>query len=475
MGILSAVFRLRPNLARVTTPDRRDRTRSIFYQKRHVLALAARHIPTTNNQMRTVTKLPLYLVFSGLAATLSAQQAAPKLMHYQGKLTNSSGAALGDGQYTLRFELFDAATAGQRIWGESRANVPLSGGLFSVVLGAAGSEPVTPSAVNDLGFAFGGADRYLQTTLVSGPGITTERTLLPRQQLASVPFALQSQKAQNAVSADLLGGKSPAFYSPTGSVSAFVGTSDPPGWLICDGRTLNQTQFPDLYALIQTTYGTGDGTNGSFNLPDYRGMFLRGAASIPPVTITAVDTALETVTVTSHPYRRNGIPVRLTGSVPGGLAQNTTYYTIVVDANKLAFATTEANAIAASPTRINIASSGFGTVVQALDPDNSARRAPIGNNLLTGVGSFQLDQFLAHRHEIPLYITPIVSGAGGALGPRTTSGSGQSFGTDNDLGFRSFTDAGTTPDGGNNINVNQPPGGNETRPINVYVNYIIKY
>lgn len=57
--------------------------------------------------------------------------------------------------------------------------------------------------------------------------------------------------------------------TPIGSVTAYAGSSVPTGWLLCDGSTVSQTTYADLYALIGTTYGPASG--GNFTLPDLRG------------------------------------------------------------------------------------------------------------------------------------------------------------------------------------------------------------
>jgi phage-related tail fiber protein len=46
------------------------------------------------------------------------------------------------------------------------------------------------------------------------------------------------------------------------------------GWLLCDGRGLATADYPELSAALGQAFG-GDG-DGDFNLPDLRGMFLRG-------------------------------------------------------------------------------------------------------------------------------------------------------------------------------------------------------
>ena len=60
------------------------------------------------------------------------------------------------------------------------------------------------------------------------------------------------------------------YMGPEGGLSALQND----GWLICHGASKPVAEFPRLYAAIGNTCG-GDATN--FNLPDLRGMFLRGA------------------------------------------------------------------------------------------------------------------------------------------------------------------------------------------------------
>jgi len=63
---------------------------------------------------------------------------------------------------------------------------------------------------------------------------------------------------------------------PPGTVTAFAGAVEPPGWLFCDGRVLakGDPRYRRLFDAIGTAYG-GDASPG-FQIPDYRGAFLRG-------------------------------------------------------------------------------------------------------------------------------------------------------------------------------------------------------
>lgn len=152
--------------------------------------------------------------------------------------------------------------------------------------------------------------------------------------------------------------------APEGTISAFAGTAAPTGYLLCDGAAVSRATYADLFAVIGTNYGAGDGTT-TFNVPDLRGRFLRG-----------VD----------------------------GAAGN--------------------------------------------DPDSSSRTAMnSGGNTGNNVGSVQDDMYKSHSHGLVGSGT-LMHGAGGVGGM--------------DPYYSPVT---------NTMNA----GGNETRPKNAYVNFIIKY
>jgi hypothetical protein len=74
---------------------------------------------------------------------------------------------------------------------------------------------------------------------------------------------------------------------PVGGVVAYAGAIDQDhalrgSWMVCDGRPLSKTDYPELFAAIGTNYGAGTDSSGAkvaqrdFNLPNYQGYFLRG-------------------------------------------------------------------------------------------------------------------------------------------------------------------------------------------------------
>lgn len=64
--------------------------------------------------------------------------------------------------------------------------------------------------------------------------------------------------------------------TPAGVISAYGGSTMPDGWLLCNGQAVSRTSYANLYSAIGTTYGNGDGST-TFNVPDLRGEFIRGA------------------------------------------------------------------------------------------------------------------------------------------------------------------------------------------------------
>jgi microcystin-dependent protein len=61
-------------------------------------------------------------------------------------------------------------------------------------------------------------------------------------------------------------------------MQAFAGSSAPTGWLLCNGTTASRTTYSNLYSVIGTTYGVGDGST-TFGLPDMRGRVPMGAGT----------------------------------------------------------------------------------------------------------------------------------------------------------------------------------------------------
>lgn len=60
-----------------------------------------------------------------------------------------------------------------------------------------------------------------------------------------------------------------------GDIKASVKNANHDNWFLCNGQAVSRVTYSELFSLIGTKFGQGDGTT-TFNLPDYRGKFLRG-------------------------------------------------------------------------------------------------------------------------------------------------------------------------------------------------------
>ncbi|MFI5252040.1 MAG: hypothetical protein ACHQQQ_06360 [Bacteroidota bacterium] len=80
----------------------------------------------------------LVLVFAiGITLCLISQTSAqiPRTLSYQGVLTDSSGNPKPDGAYSFIFCIYDSPGGGTNLWCGTITSLPVTGGLFSTVLG----------------------------------------------------------------------------------------------------------------------------------------------------------------------------------------------------------------------------------------------------------------------------------------------------------------------------------------------------
>jgi len=131
--------------------------------------------------MKKVSIFATALAISVLFLASFAYAAPSKVIPIQGKLTQPSGVPY-NGQYSMTFKIFDVATSGTLLYTETLSNIPVSAGLFSIVLGENPSNPLTPAFDKDY---------YIEITIGS-------ETLQPRQRLLSAPYSLYSQNSSYA-------------------------------------------------------------------------------------------------------------------------------------------------------------------------------------------------------------------------------------------------------------------------------------
>jgi len=70
-----------------------------------------------------------------------------------------------------------------------------------------------------------------------------------------------------------------AAFVPSGVTFAYAGSSTPTGFLLCDGSAVSRTTYADLFTIIGTIYGVGDGST-TFNVPDITGRVIAGREAV---------------------------------------------------------------------------------------------------------------------------------------------------------------------------------------------------
>jgi len=217
------------------------------------------------------------MILAGQTLLANADSSVPPLINYQGQLTDASGNPQ-TGTKKLEFNIYDASSGGNKVWGPQTFNgIPLIGGRFNVMLGS------TDAGGNALLSAFGANSRFLGIKVDNGTEIT------PRQQILSTPFAINAQNSENAING-----------VPVGTVVSYFSTTAPLGWLLCDGALLpNDQKYDKLRSMVGN------------NTPDMRSRFIVGTGqgsglSNHPLTQTGGEET-HTLSVNEMPAHSHGI------------------------------------------------------------------------------------------------------------------------------------------------------------------------
>lgn len=80
---------------------------------------------------------------------------------------------------------------------------------------------------------------------------------------------------------------------PIGAVIDYWGATPPDGYLFCAGQAVSRSTYSDLFDVIGTAAGAGDGST-TFNLPDYRGRVGAGRDDMNGSTASRLNTLSST-------------------------------------------------------------------------------------------------------------------------------------------------------------------------------------
>ena len=200
----------------------------------------------------------ILLLVALMIAIMSYAQNSGLGFNYQAVVRKTDGALLANSDVNLRISLYPGQSATAPTWVETHKVHTDYSGSFGITVGK-GTRESSSVATNykDVNFA---AVYYWMKIEIQEGGTYREVSFA---QLPSSPY---SEVAHNAS----------AF---AGMIAPFAGPADkiPAGWLLCDGRAVSRSEYFNLYKAIGICWGNGDGST-TFNLPDLRGMFLRGVS-----------------------------------------------------------------------------------------------------------------------------------------------------------------------------------------------------
>jgi hypothetical protein len=219
----------------------------------------------------------------------------PTSFTYQGKALNAAGTAPLTSTVSFTLSITDPSSACV-LYQESQTNVNLAttNGIFALQVGSAigatkrvaGTDPGLSMTT-----VFANAGTQLVSSNGSCPGYTPASNDVRKLHVVITPSAgspitvspdLTINSVPNAMVAETLQGQTPAQMIPAGSILNFSGLTCPTGYVLANGSTLSATTYSSLASVYVNgsnyLYG-GTVASGNFTLPDFRGIFLRGAGS----------------------------------------------------------------------------------------------------------------------------------------------------------------------------------------------------
>lgn len=192
----------------------------------------------------------------------------------------------------------------------------------SLANGAVTTPKIASGAVTEVKLSDGAvtgskiSDAAVTSAKIANGSTTTEKLAdgsVSSQKIAN--GAVTTLKIADAVvSAAKLTSETQQGLVPAGAVMPFAMSSAPSGWLAANGAAVSRSTYSALFAAIGTAHGSGDGST-TFNLPDLRGIFVRGSGTqtISGTTYSGTFAAKENDALKSHAHTRTtGAEIRHT-------------------------------------------------------------------------------------------------------------------------------------------------------------------
>lgn len=201
----------------------------------------------------------LFLLLVSIFSLTAFAQNSGLGFNYQAVVRNADGVLLANSDVNLRISLYPGQQASSPTWVETHKVHTDYSGSFGITVGK-GTRDANSLVANYSDVNFAAVYYWMKIEILEGSNYRE----VSYAQLPSSPY---SEVAHNAI------------LFPAGMIMPFAGPTEkiPTGWLLCDGTAISRSDYAKLYDAIGVCWGTGDGST-TFNLPDLRGMFLRGVS-----------------------------------------------------------------------------------------------------------------------------------------------------------------------------------------------------
>lgn len=177
------------------------------------------------------------------------------------------------------------------------------------------AEGCSPAGINNAIRSIMAAVKAWATGSVTATGLTMTTARLLGRSTASTG-AIEEITVGTGLS--LSGGTLTATASGalTGEIKWWSTNTAPSGYLECSGAAVSRTTYSALFAVIGTTFGSGDGST-TFNLPNLRGEFIRGWDNGRGIDSARVFGSAQSDEIKSHTHTQN-YPINGGSGAPGG-------------------------------------------------------------------------------------------------------------------------------------------------------------
>lgn len=156
-----------------------------------------------------MTRRILLLAAVALALTAPAFAASlPLRINFQGKLLDPATNAPKNGSQTVKFDIYDAASGGNLLWGPETQTVTATNGVFSAQLGSVLA--LSPDV-------FANGQTYLGVT------VGTDAEMTPRQQLVMSPYSYASAQLVQASDIRVNAGLAYSTFTAAGNLQVAAG------------------------------------------------------------------------------------------------------------------------------------------------------------------------------------------------------------------------------------------------------------